>query len=106
MDQLGLFFSELNTIFLYLIFLLNLVNILKISFILFFIYFFACECFVCMHVYVPHAQLVPVEARIGIPGTRVLDSCELPCRFWELNLSCHRPKSLIHTSTNFFQSDS
>lgn len=48
--------------------MLNLSKYFENSFHSIYLFIFACECFICMHVYVPHAQLVPVEARIGIPG--------------------------------------
>ena len=39
-----------------------------------------------MYIYIVHACLVLAEAAVGFPGTGVIDSCELPCGCWELNL--------------------
>jgi hypothetical protein len=43
---------------------------------------------VCISMYVPHASLMPEEARIDnqIPKTGISGGCEPRCRCWESNL--------------------
>ena len=42
--------------------------------------------FACVHV--PHEYPQRSELHIRFPGTRVMDSCELPCGCWEPNTVC------------------
>lgn len=34
-----------------------------------------------------HVRVLRPEEDVGFPGTGIVDSCELPCGCWELNLS-------------------
>lgn len=46
------------------------------------------ECFVCAYVCVLHDGLISAEVKTGCwsPGSGVIDSCEEPCGFCQLNL--------------------
>jgi hypothetical protein len=39
----------------------------------------------CIYVHHMHAWCLH-ESEEGVLGTRVIDSCELPCEYWDLNL--------------------
>jgi hypothetical protein len=43
--------------------------------------------YVCMDGWIPciHQNILQMSEGVRLPGTRLTDGCELPCRFWELN---------------------
>lgn len=54
----------------------------------------------CLYVYVTSVCLVPKVARRGNqnPGTGVTDDCELPYRYWELNLGLPEVQHFLLTT--------
>jgi hypothetical protein len=63
-----------------------------------FIYsYFMHECFACMDVCLPHASLVPTEARRGhcIPWNWSYDGFESPCGCWESNPGALQEEELL-----------
>lgn len=51
-------------------------------------YDYVFECFAYIYVYALYANVVPAEVRreCHILWSGVMDSCELPCGYWDLNL--------------------
>jgi hypothetical protein len=56
-------------------------------FFLRFIYFYVHWCFACVYICL-------CEGAIS-PRTHVTDSCELPCKCWELNLDCLEEQPML-----------
>lgn len=55
-----------------------------------------CECFTCLHVCALCVCLVCAEVRS--PGIGLIDYCESPCRWWELNTG---PQAISVATTEF-----
>ena len=71
-----------------------------------FVHFILHEYFACTYVCEPHICLVPAKVKIGywIPGTGVMDGCELPpCVCWELNPGPLQGQRVLLTTEPFLQ---
>jgi hypothetical protein len=78
---------------------------MKMNLLLFCIYlpyFYVFECLDYMHMCVPHVCQGPSEVRS--PRTRILYTCELPCRCWEQNLGSLQDKQVLITTELSIQS--
>lgn len=60
---------------------------------------YVCECFTHIYVYAPHALCLPRSQKGGrSPRTRVINSCEPPCRCWAPNHSLMKEQNMLLTT--------